>query len=671
MPHKIRFSAVYKSIASMQEASLPDFTLVTGRNGSGKSHLLEALSGGQLQSIIAPNITDITLFTWDTLAPKDQPPAEPGKLSAIGELLVNGLSGFGGQDSQQFKVKLDGNSIPVTVAALRGRSSQSSSDLVLNARMARGVLEQMLPGGRQNERKRQEARAYLASVNDKVLVDACNDLFSPLENRCRNAVLAFDRVTSGGFEQELNKVFQMHRDLENRNSVARDRGQDDRMITLPELAPWDLLNQLFERADIPFTVDAPDHLETTSSVVVTLRKKGSREDIRFVDLSSGEKIFISFAIALYNSTSLRDMASFPKLLLLDEIDATLHPSMVKYVLRVIKDTLVKELGIKVIMTTHSPTTVALVEDAEVFEMDNQAGKLKQVGRSAALRTLTQSIPALAIEYDARVTVITEDENDASLWTALYSGLKDRVSSNVSLAFLGAGVKQESGSTQGGGCARVKTLTSNMTDAGVKRVVGMTDWDTVNTSDHGARLHVMCEGERYSIENLLLDPVVCIQLFCVRFPEKAVEKGFLDGQEGRNTLNDWSTHKWQEKINRFVENVLGSVGLSEVTSVRYRNEKTLDVPNTYVRQQGHELQDKVVAAYPFLERYSGQGKLLSTIARDISVGDYSEWYPVVVIETMDALVELGMSVEGDPQPEALTVSEHKQLPQSGDLASAGW
>ncbi len=88
--------------------------------------------------------------------------------------------------------------------------------------------------------------------------------------------------------------------------------------------------------------------------------------------------------------------------------------MIKYVLRVIKGTLVSDLGLKVIMTTHSPTTVALVEDHEVFEMDNSDGRLELVGRNKALRNLTEALPTLAIDYDARVMVVTEDENDAKL-----------------------------------------------------------------------------------------------------------------------------------------------------------------------------------------------------------------------------------------------------------------
>ena len=41
---KIRIHKEYKSIKAPQEFDLPDFVVLTGKNGSGKSHLMEAMS---------------------------------------------------------------------------------------------------------------------------------------------------------------------------------------------------------------------------------------------------------------------------------------------------------------------------------------------------------------------------------------------------------------------------------------------------------------------------------------------------------------------------------------------------------------------------------------------------------------------------------------------------
>ena len=41
---KVRIYKEYKSIKAPQEFDLPDFVVLTGKNGSGKSHLMEAMS---------------------------------------------------------------------------------------------------------------------------------------------------------------------------------------------------------------------------------------------------------------------------------------------------------------------------------------------------------------------------------------------------------------------------------------------------------------------------------------------------------------------------------------------------------------------------------------------------------------------------------------------------
>ena len=41
---RIRIHKKYKSIKAPQEFDLPDFVVLTGKNGTGKSHLMEAMS---------------------------------------------------------------------------------------------------------------------------------------------------------------------------------------------------------------------------------------------------------------------------------------------------------------------------------------------------------------------------------------------------------------------------------------------------------------------------------------------------------------------------------------------------------------------------------------------------------------------------------------------------
>ena len=69
-------------------------------------------------------------------------------------------------------------------------------------------------------------------------------------------------------------------------------------------------------------------------------------------MSSGEKVLISLVFYLYSS---QEKNVFPKLLLLDEPNAHLHPTMTQQFLNVVKNVLVDKFNVRVIMTTHSPS----------------------------------------------------------------------------------------------------------------------------------------------------------------------------------------------------------------------------------------------------------------------------------------------------------------------------
>ncbi len=71
---RLSFLRVHKSIASFPETELPNFVVLTGVNGAGKSHLLEAIENGSMQidDIVVNNQTrPIRRFDWTNLIPQD------------------------------------------------------------------------------------------------------------------------------------------------------------------------------------------------------------------------------------------------------------------------------------------------------------------------------------------------------------------------------------------------------------------------------------------------------------------------------------------------------------------------------------------------------------------------------------------------------------------------
>lgn len=129
--------------------------------------------------------------------------------------------------------------------------------------------------------------------------------------------------------------------------------------------PWDTINDLFKRYE-NFIYEINKPIEGLLYVPSFNDKSNSDVDnIDFGALSSGEKIIVSLILWAYN----HQLGEKNKVFLLDEFDAHLNPSMTKMFIEVVKEKLVKEFGLQVIMTTHSPSTVAHVDDADLFWME--------------------------------------------------------------------------------------------------------------------------------------------------------------------------------------------------------------------------------------------------------------------------------------------------------------
>ena len=69
---KITIKKEYKSLRSLQTFELPNFCMLTGKNGSGKSHLLEAISKQEIVTVSCDdkNIANIKYIPFNGLNPK-------------------------------------------------------------------------------------------------------------------------------------------------------------------------------------------------------------------------------------------------------------------------------------------------------------------------------------------------------------------------------------------------------------------------------------------------------------------------------------------------------------------------------------------------------------------------------------------------------------------------
>ena len=117
--------------------------------------------------------------------------------------------------------------------------------------------------------------------------------------------------------------------------------------------------------------------------------------------------------------------NLPKIILFDEVDSNLHPTMIKILLKVIDETLLKN-ETKVIMVTHSPTMVALAPEESIYIM-NKFGKnrLEKKPKNEALSILTEGLATLESGFSlldelsqSELTIITEGRNKNYIKKAL-------------------------------------------------------------------------------------------------------------------------------------------------------------------------------------------------------------------------------------------------------------
>src|SRR5690606_37032757 len=111
-------------------------------------------------------------------------------------------------------------------------------------------------------------------------------------------------------------------------------------------------------------------------------------------LSSGEKTIIALIFVLYHASS---NGQFPQVILFDEPDAHLHPSLTQLFIDVIQKVLVEEQKVKVIITTHSPSTIALAPDVSIYKMDRVLGYPIKENITSAIEDLTNGLTSVTVE----------------------------------------------------------------------------------------------------------------------------------------------------------------------------------------------------------------------------------------------------------------------------------
>lgn len=647
---KLNFATRYRSINAFPEIDLPDFTVLTGLNGSGKTHVLQAIANKNIEvSEVRPRHSNLIIkyLSGTDIGPPQNLQASSSLTNYSREDLVRSVeTARAAMALGDFKRNLDRLSInssnPREIASYSDREMaeglvlpENDPKIIQFSQAVRNLEGDFLT--RMNQTHRDEIVRLARALQKRVFDLDVNDFE---ENYIPNW------GAGDIFQQSIAHLFVTYRDLRMENNLKRIMNDEDggnrhvfsheEFVSKFGRPPWETLNLAFQAADLDFEITAPAEA-STAPFKPELVKRGTDLIVPFTELSSGEKIIMSFTLLAFQSSDRRQTPSLPDILLLDEPDAHLHPSMSKALLDVIQEVLVDEFKIKVIATTHSPSTVALANEGKVFSITRGVPGLAPCSKAQALNLLTAGVPTLAVDFSGRRQVFVEDESDAIVLAKLFLTLQSDLPAGRSLEFIPTGLRSNAGETVHSGSSVVRHLVTTLEESGNKSVFGLLDWDGKSKRD--GRIFILAEGRRDALENILLDPLLLASLICRQYPKWRVTFGIA--HLNWDTFRKSTPPQLQTTVDAVGTAIFDTPCGSKVSS-QYSGGLTLDIDARWFTMDDHTLTDLILDKLQFLnsiaKKGSGKGAenlMLSVV--DFVIGEHRAFTPIELCEIFTDLL----------------------------------
>lgn len=538
----IKFTGKYKSITDFEWLEIPKFVVLTGPNGTGKSQLLNLIYNTIVDN---PREIERVQFEGETFSRSD-------------------------------------------VTILQGEWSLRnplSTDLSIMLTRKNELYQTFREGNYDWDKDMSQIKLFSAfrNIEKKLGKESRQISKQEFDLHFPNYILEQEAL----LVQKIGELFLDYR-LSEIEQKAEGKTEEEVKDEIGE-KPWVVLKEILRESKLPFYFNNPSKCGIRDSFQLTFFDELSGEPINLQDLSSGERVLISLVIYLYNS---QEKNVFPKLLLLDEPDAHLHPTMSQQFINVMKHTLVEKYGVRVIMTTHSPSTVVLTPSDSLYEMSRSVPKVrKSMSKNHTVSLLTSGLVYVGLNTKY---FLVEDTADVEFYTYLNNHLisENKLSGNIPLVFVPASTKRTSG-----GKDIVQNWVEKIQESGLEDVIhGIIDADSGNEVSKG-----VFKIKRYSIENYLIDPIITYATLLDK--EKEFKVDGLDiklGEEYKlKSLSDKKLQEIADKIIAMVEPLLGEffdnydhVKESERVNVHFTNGHTLLYPEWLIKRRGKTLLNSI-------------------------------------------------------------------------------
>lgn len=613
----IHSTAPYKAFNLSQSIEFNGFLcVITGKNGSGKTRLLESLINNH--SIIT---IDEKVVPQDQISLIDMSSAAPTILSPFyqlesGRRLVDGvfqlISIFDDIDSVP-------ESHPIYVHSdrrMEGNEEFKVKDIISNAELLFNKPMKEL------EHIELEFSIYLHK-------DMINSRLSHYPASLSELTVNYHQtIDKKSYIEFLNSRGD---DINNPNADIANRHLGEESPHVPFNR---IIKKLFRGK---FIISDPDIKRAKIGYLPKLILTSSKEEIDPKDLSSGEKTIFWLAEKTFHTTYAKSNAIFNNktIILIDEPDSHLHPQMVIDFYDCLKN-LHEALGVIFIFNTHSPTTIALCPNDNIFNMnfnlDENNFSLTRSDKDGAISQLLEGVSQIAINPENSRQVYVENSNDSYVYEKLYISIKNRskvIDPKINLSFISAGPKiadselskhihcvfgeSEKSKTLidkingDANCQQVIGMVEHLVSRGNRTVRGLIDWDN-QTRIHRDEVVVFAKDYAYSIENIVYDPISIYAYLTANDYKKPsyffkVEEDYF----WRDCLSE--NKKLQLVVDLITSEVLGRPNANNHT-INYMSGLTLSGDKEYFipanGENGHDFEQRILDKYPDINKLKVKG-----------------------------------------------------------------
>jgi energy-coupling factor transporter ATP-binding protein EcfA2 len=611
MTLSLRLIRTFGPFDRLTSGELPQFAVLVGANGSGKSQLLHGILTGAVEATV-----DGTAIQVDETTPKGAIALIPGGIQPSVSLY----------SPSEAPIQLEEAAISI-LRPMRNFAEQQA----------------LLPPTRRIRADQRQRDPTLQQIAD---------LFGrPIEQLLEDEVRAFVTRFKAADQTQFNssnlalatqayfrEVYYAQRAAISL-ALTSDRSWEPLAAMYDDLrgreVPWKLAARLLQ--PFGFAIEGPEYSAAAAQSAVNLvLRDESGTSVSPSHLSGGEKCLVGLAMAQYASASPR----FPKLLLLDESFAPLHPTILGKALQVLTRELLAQHNIHALLVTHAPTLVALAPETSLFQAARQGSELRlsRLEKDDCIDLLTADVPVIRFDPYNRRQVIVEAHQDAFVYSRLYQALRSSLR-DVSLEFIPVSRQKSDG-----GCDKVISLVEDLQSKGVGTARGVVDWDA------GARLtpksvHVLARDRRYSLENIMLDPLLIVLLLSQAEETRRSIGGLVESE-----VRSASRAELQQLVDGVcskISNHATSAVAQGMTTAEYCGGLKLDLPSWVLTTRGHDYASWVLAAFPGLRKHRAgpndgrEDKLVAAVAANFS-REWSAFLPCELLLLFRELCDTSVS-----------------------------